>query len=130
MRFEEVLSESDGVPLLVPRELLDITLQQGTLAFQLHPDFEERIEEELSARVEQEHEAEEEEDADPVDKELENLDSVALRDYTLQQRERRRQGFMAQATALNDRSQRTRAPRKRDADSYMIEWKKTTRKRS
>ncbi len=64
---------------------------------------------------------------DPIDEELANLDSDALRVYTLQQRKKHRQGFMAQAAAISNRSQRTRAPRKQDEESYLIEWKKISR---
>ncbi len=62
---------------------------------------------------------------DPIDEELAKLDSDALRVHTLQQREK--QGFMAQAAAVSNRSQRTRAPRKQDEESYLIEWKKVSR---
>ena len=75
VRYEEILIDSDGIPVVVPRDQLDITLQEGSLAFQLHPDFEERIEDMLAVRAQQDDGDQLEED--PIDEELANLDSAA-----------------------------------------------------
>ena len=82
--FMHCLRACPQPPVVVPRDQLDITLQEGSLAFQLHPDFEERIEDVLAVRAQQDDGDQLEED--PIDEELANLDSDALRVHTLQQR--------------------------------------------
>ena len=70
VRFQDVLLGRDRLPLVIPREQLDVVLVTGGgLSFQLHPDFADVIEDALAL------EEPEEEPEEDVDEELEGLDS-------------------------------------------------------
>ena len=113
VRYQDVLLGRDRRPLIIPREHLDVVLVEGGgLSFQLHFDFEEIIENALT------FDEPEEEPEEAVDQELEELDSEALREHTLRQRQQQRTSFSEQVLQVTGRQGRTRQPRRDLWDYY------------
>ena len=115
VRYQEVILGPNRLPLVIPREQLDVVLADGGgLSFQLHPEFEDVIE---AALAFEESDLEPEED---VDTELENLDSQALKEHTVRMRQQQRLSFSEQVCQVGGRSTRSRQPTRRFALGGLI----------
>ena len=113
--FQDIILDTHSrAPIVVPCDRIAHVLEGGRLGFEVSPDFIAHI-----ARCQDASDTlEQEDDEEPIDIELENADSAALRAHIIAERERQRQEARMNFIGSLDRNQRRRAPSSHYADFW------------